>query len=197
MMVKNARLSFPSLFRATSFQPDHPKKFSATFVVEKDTEQHKALKQEMLRVAEEKWPGKGKDVLKQLKAQGKLAVRDGAEKGQMDGFGDSVVFFNASTDKRPGVFDKGRNPVSEEDGLIYPGCYVNAQVEFWCQDNQYGKRINAQLRGVQFAGDGDPLGGGGPPATAEDFPELEDEDDFGGSGGDPVSAGDDLDDDWD
>jgi len=41
----------------------------------------------------------------------------------------------------------------------------------WAQDNQFGKRVNAELLGVQFVRDGEPFGGG-KPATPEDFEDL-------------------------
>lgn len=33
----------------------------------------------------------------------------------------------------------------EADGLVYSGCYVNARIELWAQDNANGKRVNAKL----------------------------------------------------
>ena len=64
-----------------------------------------------------------------------------------------------------------RSPLTEADGVIYAGCYVNASIEFWAQDNNFGKRINAQLRGVQFNGDGDAFSAGRP-ADADEFEEV-------------------------
>ena len=51
---------------------------------------------------------------------------------------------------------------------IYSGCYVDCSVEIWAQDNQYGQRVNAQLRGVMFVRDGDAFGAGGS-ASADEF----------------------------
>ena len=173
MLLENVRLSFPSLFTATSFQPDQPKKYSATFIVAKGTKEHKALLAEVERVATERWGQKAKDILVSLKAANKICVRDGSEKAHMDGFGEDVVFFGASSDKRPGVYDRDRTPLTSEDGRPYAGCYVNARVTLWAQDNQFGKRINAEISGVQFVADGEPFGGGGRPASADEFPALE------------------------
>jgi hypothetical protein len=53
-------------------------------------------------------------------------------------------------------------------GKPYSGCYVNAVIELWAQDNKFGKRINASLMGVQFLRDGQRLSGGGV-ASADDF----------------------------
>lgn len=173
MLLKDVRLSFPSLFTATSFSPDQAKKFSATLILEKGSDEHKRLLAEIERVATEKWGPKAVGVLQQLSAQNKVALRDGAEKGDMDGFDEGVVFFNASSQKRPGVYDRDQTPLTADDGRPYAGCYVNVMAVFWAQDNQYGRRINAELRGVQFAADGDAFGGGGRPASADEFPVLD------------------------
>jgi hypothetical protein len=69
--------------------------------------------------------------------------------------------------------DKDRSPLVSADGRPYSGCYVNAQVEVWAQDHKsFGKRINAQLLGVQFVEDGDSFQAGAPPANPEDFGDL-------------------------
>jgi tripartite-type tricarboxylate transporter receptor subunit TctC len=44
--------------------------------------------------------------------------------------------------------------LTEDDNKPFAGCYVNATIRLWAQDNQYGKRINAQLRAVQYVKDG-------------------------------------------
>ena len=48
---------------------------------------------------------------------------------------------------------------------------VNATVNVWAQDNKYGKRVNAQLLGVQFYADGDSFGGGAV-GSVDDFDDL-------------------------
>ncbi len=44
---------------------------------------------------------------------------------------------------------------------------VHAVVRLWAQDNAFGKRINAQLQGVQFASDGEAFGAA--PFNAENY----------------------------
>ena len=78
------------------------------------------------------------------------------------------------------VHDFGIDGLTEADGLVYSGCYVNARVELWVQDNANGKRINAKLLGIQFVRDGDAFGAGSAPAKPTDFSDLGD--------GDPASA---------
>lgn len=164
ILINNVRLSYPSLHKKTAFDDKTTPKFSAMFIIDKDNPDLPELKKAMKKAMMGKWGEKPKGL--------KLCLRDGSEK-EGDGFGEGVVFFNASSEKRPGVYDSDRSVLTADDGRPYAGCYVNARVSFWAQDNQYGKRINAELNGVQFFKDGEQFGGGGAPAQADDFPELE------------------------
>jgi hypothetical protein len=87
------------------------------------------------------------------------------------------MFVIASNNRtRPTVVDRDLTPLVEEDGKPYSGCYVNGTITLWSQDNQYGKRVNANLRAVQFVKDGDAFGV--KPADAEDeFDVLDGDDD--------------------
>lgn len=165
MKISRARLSFPHLFEASAFAADQKAKYGATLLVPKGSADHKAVVDAVKACIAEKWP-KGKP------AGLKLCLRDGSEKENLDGFGDDVVFFNATNPKRPTVVDRDRTPLTEDDPRPYAGCYVVAMVEFWAQDNQFGKRVNATLTGVQFLADGEAFGGTRV-ATADDFDDLE------------------------
>jgi hypothetical protein len=101
-------------------------------------------------------------------------LHDGSEKPDTDGYGPGVMYVSASERKRFPIVDKDLTPLAEEDGKPYAGCYVNASIRLWVQDNQYGKRINAAIVAVQFAKDGDSFGAA--PVNVEDeFAALEDE----------------------
>ena len=67
----------------------------------------------------------------------------------------------ASSTKRPIVIDRDKSPLTEDDNRIYAGCRVNAVIELWAQNNNYGKRINASLLGVQFFKNDEPFADGG------------------------------------
>ena len=184
--LENARISFTqNLFRAGSFQPEQPPKYGSTFIIEPGSKSEKAMKKAISDVANEKWASKGQAIMKQLVASGKVCLRSGDEKTNYDGF-EGNRFVSTSSKKRPTVVDRDRSPLTEEDGRVYPGCYVNAIIEVWPQDNQFGKRINAELTGVQFVKDGEPLGGGAAPATEDDFPKLDGDEE-------PAAASDDWD----
>lgn len=152
--LNNVRLSFPALFKpkVNKLEPDKDPKFGASLILDKkaDASQIDALRNAVRAVALAQWP---KGIPKTVK----FCVRDGSEK-ETDGYGDGVIFLNATNQHRIGVVDRDMTPLVEEDGKPYAGCYVNAVIRLWAQDNNFGKRINAQLQGVQFSRDGEAFG---------------------------------------
>ena len=168
MQVQNVRISFPNIFNASAFAEGQTKKYSATFIMDEDHPQMEMLKEAIEKTAVAKWD-------KKIPSSLKRPLRDGEEK-DLDGFGEGTVFFNASNTKRPVLKDKDLSALVEDDGKPYAGCYVNAIVKPWAQDNGFGKRINFSLEGIQFVRDGDAFGGGGSTADAEDFDALEEDD---------------------
>lgn len=170
IMLRNVRLAFPSLFEPNAFGDGEPA-YQATFIIDGDDPQVAAVNRAIDAVAKDKWGAKADVTLKTLRSSGKVALKNGDDKAQYDGF-EGNYFIAPRSRTRPTVVDGQRQPLTERDGRIYAGCYVNASLEIWAQDNAYGKRINATLRGVQFVRDGEPFGGGRP-AAADEFDELE------------------------
>lgn len=157
--LQNVRLSFPSLFQHAAFGGESTGKYEATFVLDK--KEHKdaieQIKAGMLSLQ--------KDVIKAKVASDKLCLKDGDESGRPEFEGCFTI--KASTKKRPLVIDRDKSPITEDDNKVYAGCYVNAVITLWGQNNSWGKRVNAQLDGVQFARDGEPFGEGG--ITVDEF----------------------------
>jgi hypothetical protein len=163
--LKNVRLSFPHLFTAHAMEEGQEPKFSATFLM--DVEEHKStiaqIEKLIDRLALDYW---------KKKTNFKSCLRDGNDKADIEGYGDGIMFISAGRKTRPAVVDRSVSPVTEEDGVVYAGCYVNATVRLWVQDNKWGKRVNAELRAVQFVKDGESFGAA--PINAEDeFEALE------------------------
>lgn len=154
MQVKltNVRLSFPDLFVPKAVQPGSEPKYGAAFLLDKTTDaaQIDLIRKAMFTIATEKWGTKLPPTLKKC-------LHEGSEK-TYDGYGPDNMFLSASATVRPAVIDRNRAPLTKEDGRPYAGCLVNVVVRLWAQDNQFGKRINAQLQGVQFAGEGEAFG---------------------------------------
>jgi len=175
IMLNNARLAFPNLWQARAGADGGSPAFGALLILEPGNPAIKELEKGFAAVAKEKWGAKADAIMKQLKAQDRLCLHDGETKAQYTGF-EGNMFVSARSKTRPSVFGRNREPLQPEDGKPYSGCYVNASIELWAQDSaNYGKRINAQLRGVQFAADGDAFAGG-TPAGEDEFADLGDQD---------------------
>lgn len=167
--LQNVRLSFPSLFRKAQFQGEETK-YEATFMLHK--EQHADTIKEIKKAID----AAIKENLKGAKLPAdKICLKDGDESGRDEYEGHYTI--KAANSKRPKVIDRDKSPLTEDDGKPYSGCYVNAVIELWAQNNGYGKRINANLLGVQFAKDGEPFASG-EVASDDDFDLVEGSDDF-------------------
>lgn len=163
--IRNARLSFPSVFNKAVFNGVEGK-YEATLLFPKsDTETYEAITKAIEDLKKE---NKGAKV-----AADKLCIKDGDEI-EYEGY-EGMWAIKASNSKRPTVINRDKTPLVEDDDVIYAGCYVNGVIDLWFQNNQYGKRINANLLGLQFVKDGEPFADGAKVASADEFDELEDE----------------------
>lgn len=147
IMLKNVRLSFPSLFKKADFQGKEGK-FEATFLLPKsDTKTY-----DMINAAIDEALAEAKIKV----ASDKRFLKDGND-SEYDGYSDCWSI-KAANSSRPLLINKDKSMLAEEDEVLYSGCYVNAQIAVWVQSNSYGKRVNANLYGVQFIKDGERFG---------------------------------------
>ena len=168
--IKDVRLAFPALFEAKTVNGEGDPAFSATFILASDHPQLAELKKAMDQLGQTKWGAKWPQVKKEIESKDRTALHDGDSKVGYEGF-EGHFFISARNKTRPAVVDKDRSPLVQADGKPYAGCFVNASIELWCQDNNYGRRINASLRGVQFLRDGEAFAGGGV-ASNDEFDDL-------------------------
>lgn len=205
--LKKVRLSFPDLFEAVQYEGKGPFKYRASFLFPPNDENHKALVKAMLEVAKEEYGEKAKIVLANANDDSKLRFIIDGNKKEYDGYA-GMMAVTATRDKdkkRPKIYDKApwkkedadgnwvpwkvgdneesraENILTQEDGRPYAGCYVNAVIDLWPQNNKHGKTIRAQLVSVQFHDDGDAFGAGsakGDPDDYEDLSETGDDDDL-------------------
>lgn len=164
--IQNARLSFPSLFRKASFNGVETK-YEATLLLNK--QDHAEVIASIQKAIKEKITV---DLKGAKLGADKLCLRDGDDV-EYDGYAGHMSL-KASNKKRPTVIGRDKAPVTEDDNIIYGGCYVNAIIELWAQNNEYGKRVNANLLGVQFVRDGEPFASG-ETVGADDFDDLSDD----------------------
>jgi hypothetical protein len=174
--LKNVRLSFASaLFKAESVNEGDPK-FSSTFLLDKtkDRAQIDAIKAAIAAVKTEKWGDAASKVKKICLQDGEPMDEDGVRSPKYDGYA-GHLFISASNSKRPSVVDRDKTQLTAEDGKPYSGCYVNAVIRLWAQDNKYGQRVNASLEAVQFFRDGESFGAA-PVDIDKAFDSYEDDD---------------------
>jgi len=164
--LKNVRLSFPSIFQKSVFNGQEGK-FEATFLIDKKDEKTKAILDkaiaEALKEAKVKVPSEN------------YCLKDGDitfEDKEYDGY-QGCWSIKAANAKRPTILDRDKTALTQEDeNAPYAGCYVNAIIDIWIQNNSYGKRVNANLYGIQFVKEGKQFGSG-PVDVTDDFDDLD------------------------
>lgn len=170
VLLKNVRLSYPALWKPKAFggkgDQGEPK-FQANFLMQKDDDIGEAniakLEDAIAHVKKEKWP-KGAPKL----AAAKICLKDSEDMEEMSDGYEGCMYVTSSSSKKPRVLDSDKLDVKEgDDEAPYAGCYVDAIVRVWAQDNEYGKRINCSLEGVKFRADGDAFGAA--PIDPDDF----------------------------
>ena len=166
--LNNVRLSFPSLFKRSAFDGQEGK-FEATFLVNKES-QAKLITEIESKIALIQKDNKVKI------SPDKICLKDG-DFVAYDGY-EGCMSIKAGANRRPTVIDRDKTPLVEDDGKPYAGCYVNAVLELWFQNNNFGKRVNCNLLGVQFSKDGDSFGAGDTDVS-DDFDAFEDDDMLG------------------
>jgi len=177
MKVKLNRvtLAFPQVHEPKVVAGQGDPAYSAVLILPPDHPDLPVLEAAIEEVAKDRWGQKAPEVLKQLRAKDYVCLHDGDSKSEYSGFPGNL-FVSARTKVEPTLLTADRRPAQVKDGLFYAGALVNAVIDCWAQDNEYGKRINAGLGGLQWAGRGVPLAGG-PRASADDFDDVEPEGD--------------------
>jgi hypothetical protein len=161
VVIKRARLAFPKIWEPEQFGGTGEPACSAAFLLDPNEQRPEIEKivAAIRQVAVEKWKDKAEDMLKSLKAKGDLCLHDGETKAEYEGF-PGMKFVSARNAARPVVVDRDKSPLTSADGKPYAGCYVDASLDIWAQENKYGKRVNAKLLAIRFVDDGAAFSGG-------------------------------------
>lgn len=180
--VVGARANFVRLKTPESFGDTEPSyKVTLSFDIADPAQKAEAssLNKAILGLAAKRWPKP--DEQKRART-GRPLLRQGSDDDKSFKAGTYFI----ATRNTPGrdhpivMVDAQCKPVGPD--VFYSGCYVNAMLEIYTWDNKSGKGMSARLTHLQFKRDGEPLGAGSAPATAESV--------FGAEDG---LAGDDLD----
>lgn len=146
------------------------------------TPAYEAMKKLAIAAAKEKFGNKLKDDGNGWFVGLRNPFRDGAEKSELEGYGDGVIFVAATTKMQPGLVDQRLNRIISkdvgEDGF-YSGCYARATVTAYGYDKAGNKGVAFGLQNVQKLGDGEAFSGR--TAAEDDFEAADDA--FGGEEG--------------
>lgn len=181
--LSNVRAAFLVVFEPEKFQGTGELAYSGQLIL--DPTEHAAqiveLNKAIKALAVEKWGAKGEAMLAEMRKKDNVCYHPKAytnASGEVyDGFeGMHYVSFrnsgkNGAPPTRVTILDRDKTPLTAADGRPYSGCYVNVSLELWAQDNNYGKRINASLGGIQFVKHGDAFSGGAP-TSPDEFDDL-------------------------
>lgn len=183
--LNKVRIAFAQqLTEAKPFEPGADPAFGSTFLIPEDSPLRKEIEKAMYALAAEKWNAKGKSIVDNILEVGdpKGGCYYPGRRKSYDGFEGNMALVAKRYEKdgMPVLLDadksqlwdaaKGKAATGKE-GRIYSGCYVNATVDLWAQDNKYGKTIRCTLLGVQFHSDGDSFGGTSR-GSEDDFDDL-------------------------
>jgi hypothetical protein len=172
--IENCRIAFANdLFVPKAVNGGKPR-YSASFLIPPTHPAVAKLRAVMEKVANEKWGTKAAAIYKALEAQDKLCLHNGDLK-EYAGYAGNMYVSGARRpeDGKPRVVDRNANDITQDQGIIYSGCRVIALLEIWAQDSKdFGKRINATIRGVQFFSDDTRFSGSGT-AGDDEFQKLD------------------------
>lgn len=163
--LRNVRLSYEHIFTPAKFDEGSDAKYSATLIIPKDHPDLDAVKRAFYEAGKEAFPdaftGKGwpkgyacglKDADTETDSMGQLLAEKNAA------YAGSYIL-EANSSRRPLVVGRRKEALTEDDGVVYAGCYIN--VSLGVSGYTYGKvkrGVKAYLNGVQFVKDGERFG---------------------------------------
>jgi len=165
------RFSYANVWEAKASEGSDKLKYSVSILIDKkDKASLSRLKKAIEQAKEEgkasKWGGK---VPKNLKG----GLHDGDEDREDDEVYEGKMFINSSSKNRPGLLDRAKQPIIDEDEF-YSGCYGMVTVSIFPYEFNGNKGVTCLLNNILKLKDGEKLGGG---ASAEsDFADFESED---------------------
>lgn len=154
------RVSFPAVFEKHGFDGSDPK-YSVVMLFypdkmnDADKAKFKAMRGLLDAACRDKF---GKPFVEMKKSSTfKRGIRDGAEKPDLDGYGEGCVFATASSKMQPGIIDRDRDPILSTEEF-YPGCWARATLTAYGYDNK-SKGVAFGLQNLQKLGDDESFSG--------------------------------------
>lgn len=146
-------------------------KYSSSFIIPKSDKKTVAAIEAAIKKAQESgktslWGGKIPPALK-------TPLRDGdIDKADDPAYADSY-FVNANSDNKPGIVDKKKNPITDEEEF-YSGCFCIASLSFYPYNADGSKGVGCGLNNILKVEDGERFSGRA--SASDDFEDYFDED---------------------
>lgn len=173
--LTNVRLSFPHIATPQEKTKEDGSKrvsYSADFIMSPDNPGWAKFHELVNKMAVEKWKEKAPAAMQQIQQDPKKrCYRWGQEKVKASDFTiyagyEGNVAITAGRDKMPQMIDGDGNPIDPLNTgacmalarTMYGGCYVNAAIKPWLQQNVHGIGVRCDLVAVQFFADGESFG---------------------------------------
>lgn len=179
IVVRNVVGSYVNVFKARP--PPNAKDgaenlYSIVLLFDKKDPQLAAIQEQVIEVAESRWPGKAKDVLR--KAQ-YAVLRDGDDGDAQEQKGKVyMVAKRRESFGPPDVVDRKRRVIVDQKA-VYSGAKYNAQVTLYAYEQPTGRGVAVGLDALQFVEDGPRLDGR--MAIDDAFGELDGDEETGSS----------------
>jgi len=175
--ITNARLSFPHLIEPQKMMTEAGKErisYNCELILPPTDPSFAQFMGKVQELAAAKWKEHVAQVFAIVNADRKMrCYGNGAEKvnkktfAPYDGYAGGV-YITCGRDTPPQVIQADGKPIDPSNTLayqqltraMYGGCYVNAAVKPWLQENKYGRGIRCDLVAIQFAKDGEAFGEG-------------------------------------
>ena len=175
-------LSFPRVFTSTAGKNDKGETvYDTQFIIPKTQRADvRAILVAIKKVGEAKWGTNWRKVRAPLRdgdAERDELTEDGQTKGEKYPERDGCFFFNARSTKPIGVYDRGRNLITDPDE-IHSGAKGKINITFYPYATSGNSGIGVGLNGVQKVADGEWLGGGSPSVETM-FDLIDDDEDLG------------------
>lgn len=147
ILLNNVRLSFPSVFEKKDWKNGKEPRYEATFILDKDKHKKelKLINDKIDLILAEK---------KVARARTKLFLNDG-DLSVHDEYQNSYTV-KATSFRAVPIVGKDLRRLEERDNLIYAGCYVNAEIDFYFyKEKSVG--IGANFYSMQYCHPGERL----------------------------------------
>ncbi len=152
--INNAILSYPSLFKKAVYKGAETK-YETSFILDKKehSEEIKTIQKEIEKLLNESF-----NTTRAKFKDDNICLKDGdfSNKDYLSG----KFIIKATNDLQPLLVDYAREIILEKDNpqKFYSGVIANGVIDLYALSNNYGKKILANLYGVQFVKDGIRLG---------------------------------------